>query len=57
MIPLAVVATICALIWTVFVLFANAMRDGDGEFVGTDSIILSWVGVVILWITALLAFI
>lgn len=51
MLFLAIVATICALVWSVIVLGANGMRSSPGPFQGGFTILGAWFGVVVLWLT------
>jgi hypothetical protein len=50
MIILAIVATISAIFFSLFVLYANGMRSSPGAFVGAWMIWAAWIGVVIMWL-------
>lgn len=50
MIILAIAATIAAILWLLFVLYANSMRSSPGEFVGKGTIIAAWIGVAVMWL-------
>lgn len=50
MIVLAIVATLAAIAWSLFVLFANSMRSSPGDFVGAGTIWAAWIGVAVMWL-------
>ena len=50
MIIFAGLGTAMAVLWTAVVLFANGMRSSQGEFFGTGSIVITWIGVAVLWL-------
>lgn len=54
MITLAVIATLLAIAWSLFVLYANRMRSSPGDFVGGGTIVAAWAAVAALWLAALL---
>jgi hypothetical protein len=48
MIILFIVSIVCAILWSLFVLFANSMSDSaQGDFRGGGSIVVAWVIVII----------
>lgn len=51
MLVLSIISTLCAIVWSVFVVFANGMSDSPSSgFQGKWSIIGAWVLVAILWL-------
>jgi hypothetical protein len=50
MIVLAIVATLAAVVWSFFVLFANSMRSSPGEFQGVGIVAAAWLGVAVMWL-------
>ena len=50
MMILAIVATIAAVVWTVFVEYANNMRSSPGDFVGSGSISVGWILAAVMWL-------
>lgn len=50
MIVLAILASIAAPLWTLFVLFANSMRSSPGDFIGGGTIAAAWAVVIVLWL-------
>ena len=50
MIIIAIVATIGAVLWSAFVVFANGMSASPGMFQGRGTIWVAWIIAAILWI-------
>lgn len=50
MIVFAALATALAIAWTYVVYYANSSKSSSGEFFGSGTIAVAWIGVAILWL-------
>ncbi|SEE51693.1 hypothetical protein [Bradyrhizobium lablabi] len=50
MIVLAIVATICAVLTSLIVLYANSMSPTGYEFIGVGYIWLAWIAAAVFWL-------
>lgn len=50
MIILGIAATLAAIVWSLFVLYANSMRSSPGAFVGAGTIWAAWISAAVMWL-------